>query len=114
MSRQHRHPNRPAPQATRSLQSRRVTGPWGMPQLSGSEPGTLPSEVLGTAELADAVLLLAAVSAPVGLPSTGMHAQAPAGSMDRPAVPVAELDKRAWGALRWRQDRLPLGSAATG
>jgi hypothetical protein len=33
----------------------------------------------------------------------------PAGSMDRLALPVAELDERAWGALRWRQDHLPLG-----
>ena len=29
--------------------------------------------------------------------------------MDRPALPAAELDERAWGVLRWRQDHLPLG-----
>jgi hypothetical protein len=28
--------------------------------------------------------------------------------MDRPALPVADLDERAWSALRWRQDHLPL------
>jgi Clp amino terminal domain, pathogenicity island component len=32
----------------------------------------------------------------------------PAGTMDRPALPVADLDGRAWSALRWRQDHLPL------
>jgi hypothetical protein len=29
--------------------------------------------------------------------------------MDRPALPVAEPGKRARGALRWREDHLPLG-----
>jgi len=29
--------------------------------------------------------------------------------MDRPALPVEELDGRAWRTLRWRQDHLPLG-----
>ncbi|MGD0703918.1 MAG: Clp protease N-terminal domain-containing protein [Trebonia sp.] len=52
---------------------------------------------------------LTAVGAPADLPAAGMPPLAPAGSMDRPALPVAELDKRAWGALRWRQDHLPLG-----
>jgi hypothetical protein len=51
---------------------------------------------------------LAAVGAPAGLPPTAMPPLAPAGSMDHPPLPVAELDERAWGALRWRQDHLPL------
>jgi hypothetical protein len=29
--------------------------------------------------------------------------------MDRPALPVEHLNERAWSALRWRQDHLPLG-----
>jgi hypothetical protein len=65
--------------------------------------------VPGTAELAGAVLLTAAVGAPADLPPAGMPALAPAGSMDRPALPVAEPGKRARGALRWREDHLPLG-----
>jgi hypothetical protein len=52
---------------------------------------------------------LAAVGAPAGLPPAEMPPLAPAGSMDRPALPLAELDERAWGVLRWRQDHLPLG-----
>jgi hypothetical protein len=52
---------------------------------------------------------LAAVGAPADLPSAAMPPLAPAGSMDRPALTPAELDEQAWGALRWRQDHLPLG-----
>ncbi|HEX3716263.1 MAG TPA: hypothetical protein VHV09_25960 [Trebonia sp.] len=52
---------------------------------------------------------VAAVGAPAGLPAVQVPVPA-AGSMGRPALPVAELDQRAWGALRWRQDRLPLRS----
>jgi hypothetical protein len=33
----------------------------------------------------------------------------PAGTLDRPALPVAELDPRACAVLRWRQDHLPIG-----
>jgi Clp amino terminal domain, pathogenicity island component len=33
---------------------------------------------------------------------------APAGSMDRPALPVENLDRGAWNSLCWRQDHLPL------
>ncbi|MGD0062272.1 MAG: Clp protease N-terminal domain-containing protein [Streptosporangiaceae bacterium] len=51
---------------------------------------------------------LAAVGAPAGLPPAAMPPLAPAGSLGRPALPVAELDERAWAALRWRQDHLPL------
>ena len=51
-----------------------------------------------------------AVGAPAALPPLPMPPPVPAGSMDRPALPVEELDERAWDALRWRQDHLPLGS----
>jgi hypothetical protein len=50
-----------------------------------------------------------AVGAPAALPPLTLPPAVPAGSMDRPALPVEELDERAWGALRWRQDHLPLG-----
>jgi hypothetical protein len=50
-----------------------------------------------------------AVAAPAALPPLTLPPPVPAGSMDRPALPAAELDGRAWGALRWRQDHLPLG-----
>jgi hypothetical protein len=32
----------------------------------------------------------------------------PAGTLDRPPLPAADLDSRAWTVLRWRQDHLPL------
>jgi hypothetical protein len=51
-----------------------------------------------------------AVAAPATLPPLTLPPPVPAGTMDRPALPVEELDGRAWAALRWRQDHLPLGS----
>jgi hypothetical protein len=51
----------------------------------------------------------AAAGAPAGLAPVALPAPVPAGTMDRPALPVEELDKRAWAALRWRQEHLPLG-----
>jgi hypothetical protein len=50
---------------------------------------------------------LAAIGTP-GQPPLAFPALAPAGTMDRPPLPVADLDGRAWSALRWRQDHLPL------
>jgi hypothetical protein len=32
----------------------------------------------------------------------------PAGTFDRPPLPIADLDARAWAVLSWRQDHLPL------
>jgi ClpA/ClpB-like protein len=32
-----------------------------------------------------------------------------AGTLDRPPLPVGDLDPRAWAVLRWRQDHLPVG-----
>jgi Clp amino terminal domain, pathogenicity island component len=51
---------------------------------------------------------LSAIGAPAGHPPVGMPAPAPAGTMDRPPLPAADLDPRAWAVLRWRQDHLPL------
>jgi hypothetical protein len=51
---------------------------------------------------------LAAIGAPVDLPPIPLPALTPAGTLDRPALRVADLDSRAWTVLRWRQDHLPL------
>jgi hypothetical protein len=48
------------------------------------------------------------LDAPADLPPIPMPALAPAGTMDRPALPVDELDPAAWDALSWRQEHLPL------
>jgi len=52
---------------------------------------------------------LAAIGAPADLPAVPLPGLTPAGTMDRPPLPVGELDARAWTVLRWRQDHLPLG-----
>ncbi|TVZ05148.1 hypothetical protein EAS64_11145 [Trebonia kvetii] len=52
---------------------------------------------------------LAAVGAPAGLPPLKLPRPVPAGTLDRPALPIGELAERAWDLLRWRQDHLPLG-----
>lgn len=51
---------------------------------------------------------LAAAGAPAGLPPATLPPLPPAGTFDRPALPAADLDQRAWGVLRWRQEHLPL------
>ena len=51
---------------------------------------------------------LAGIGAPADLPSIPLPALTPAGTLDRPPLPVADLDARAWAVLRWRQDHLPL------
>ena len=48
-----------------------------------------------------------AIGAP-GLPPIELPALTPAGTLDRAPLPVSELDDRAWAALRWRQDHLPV------
>lgn len=48
------------------------------------------------------------LGAPVDLPPLLMPALAPAGTMDRPALRVDELDPASWEALSWRQEHLPL------
>jgi hypothetical protein len=52
--------------------------------------------------------VLAAIGAPADLPPIPLPALTPAGTLDRPPLPVADLDARAWAVLRWRQDHLPL------
>jgi hypothetical protein len=52
---------------------------------------------------------LAAIGAPADLPPIPLPAPTPAGTLDRPPLPAADLDPRAWAVLRWRQDHLPLG-----
>ena len=48
------------------------------------------------------------LGAPVELPPIPMPPPTPAGTLDRPPLPIGELDPRAWAALCWRQDHLPL------
>lgn len=52
--------------------------------------------------------VLTAIGVPADLAPIPLPPLVPAGTMDRPALPVPELDERAWRVLRWRQDHLPL------
>ena len=65
-----------------------------------SRAGLEPATVRRTA--------LAAIGAPADLPPVAMPTLAPAGTMDRPPLPVSSLDARVWSVMRWRQDHLPL------
>jgi hypothetical protein len=51
---------------------------------------------------------LAAIGAPGEQPPLTLPPLTPAGTIDRPSLPAGSLDGRAWSALRWRQDHLPL------
>jgi Clp amino terminal domain, pathogenicity island component len=51
---------------------------------------------------------LAAIGAPADLPPIPLPEPTPAGTLDRPPLPIDHLDSRAWAVLRWRQDHLPL------
>jgi Clp amino terminal domain, pathogenicity island component len=62
---------------------------------AGLDPGTVRQ---ATAE---------AIGAP-DLPPIDLPALTPAGTLDRAPLPVKDLDARAWAALRWRQDHLPV------
>jgi hypothetical protein len=53
---------------------------------------------------------LAALGAPASLPPIALEPTTPAGTLDRPALPVADLNPRAWAVLRWRQEHLPIGT----
>jgi len=44
-----------------------------------------------------------------GLPPIELPALTPAGTLDRAPLPISDLDDRAWAALGWRQDHLPIG-----
>ena len=52
---------------------------------------------------------LAALSAPADLPRITLGPPTPAGTLDRPALPVADLNQRAWAVLCWRQEHVPIG-----
>lgn len=51
---------------------------------------------------------LAGIGAPAGRPAVSLPPLPPAGSLDRPPLPVTELDERARRVLAWRHDHLPL------
>jgi hypothetical protein len=53
---------------------------------------------------------LAALGAPADLPLIALEPATPAGTLDRPALPVTDLNARAWAVLYWRQEHLPIGS----
>jgi urease accessory protein UreE len=74
----------------------------GTPEVTGllSRAGLDPATVRRAA--------LAAIGAPADLPPIPLPALTPAGTLDRPPLPVADLDARAWAVLRWRQAHLPL------
>jgi len=75
----------------------------GTPEVTGllSRAGLDPATVRRTA--------LAAIGAPAELPRIPLPALTPAGTLDRPPLPVADLDARAWAVLRWRQGDRRLG-----
>ena len=75
----------------------------GTPEVTGllSRAGLDPPAVRRAA--------LAAIGARADLPPIPLPPLTPAGTLDRPPLPVADLDARAWAVLRWRQDHLPLG-----
>lgn len=51
---------------------------------------------------------LAELGEPLDRPVLELPAPTPAGTMDRPALEIGELEPRAWAVLVWRQQRLPL------
>jgi len=77
--------------------------------LDQGTPGV--AEALSRAGLDSAAVrraALAAIGAAAGDPRIVLPPLTPAGTMDRPPLPVAGLDGRAWTALQWRQDHLPV------
>lgn len=52
---------------------------------------------------------LETLRAPPGLIPLPLPPLCPAGTADRPALPVEDLDPPAWSVLSWRQEHLPLG-----
>jgi hypothetical protein len=51
---------------------------------------------------------LLAIGAPLDVPPLRLPAATPAGTFDRPALAVSDLDARAWAVLCWRQEHLPM------
>jgi hypothetical protein len=75
------------------------------------DQGTAPVlEALGRAGLHRGTVRQAAATAigAPGLPPVELPALTPAGTLDRAPLPVSDLDDRAWAALRWRQEHLPV------
>jgi hypothetical protein len=100
-------------QAARSFASERRETPGPehlfLAALDQAEPEAMAS--LRRAALDPGVVRSAALrilGAPADLPPIQMPALIPAGTMDRPALRVDELDPAAWDALSWRQEHLPL------
>jgi hypothetical protein len=75
----------------------------GTPEVTGllSRAGLDPAAVRRSA--------LAAIEAPADLPPIPLPEPTPAGTLDRPPLPVDRLDSRAWDVLCWRHDHLPVG-----
>jgi hypothetical protein len=67
-------------------------------------------ETLSRAGLDPATVRRAAATAlgAAGLPPITLPPLTAAGTLDRPPLPVPDLDGRAWAVLSWRQDHLPL------
>jgi hypothetical protein len=68
--------------------------------------GALGATGISSASARRAALL--AIGAPPDLPPLRLPAPTPAGTLDRPALAVAELHPSAWAALCWRQEHLPV------
>jgi hypothetical protein len=69
-------------------------------------------EALGAAGISSASArraALLAIGAPPDLPPLSLPAPTPTGTLDRPALAVAELHPSAWAALCSRQEHLPIG-----
>jgi hypothetical protein len=77
--------------------------------LDQGEPEALESlRLAGLDLMAVREAALASLGAPRDLPPMAMPPLTPAGTLDRPPLPVEQLDARAWSLLSWRQDNLPL------
>lgn len=66
---------------------------------------------VNTSELRKIALQM--LCAPTDLPAIRIPPPTPAGTLDRPALNVADLDPSAWRVLSWRQDHLPLDQVRT-
>jgi hypothetical protein len=66
---------------------------------AGLEAGAVRSAALGL------------IGVSTDLPRLAIPPLPPAGTVDRPPLPVEELDPRAWQVLTWRQEHLPLERA---
>jgi hypothetical protein len=104
------------------LQAQGAANSWSLSRAEGSSPEHLLVALIdqgnvGVTRALDAAgidvklarrKVLEAIGAPVETPPIPMPPLTPAGCGDRPALPVEELPSRVWGALRERQEHLPL------